>query len=410
MVGALPLFVGVAHASVRAAPREGEAPPETAPLVVVLVPDLPESTSDEEGLVTINGRLREAKVRAEVLRRPDTSFSLSRMANESPAVSRELSARMLVWIDLTRSAGYELVVYDPQAAKQSGGLGLFRRKVPFGDAQRSAGIESLANILDALLDALGQGEVLALDEVTAKDVEEDAAAKEVVEAPDAQPDAAAPVVEAPAVVETVVEPVEAADNRHRWPRFELRLAYQPSTIARNQALEHGAAVAGYWRPRERMLIGLQYTLVSATRVDSAAMEMGLPALVGLVVSRHPVSLLLARRWPVRPNWNLELSGVGGVDPIRRISRVPRGPMQQEGPIRASNQDQWHLTGFLGGRFGAAWQASPWLALYSEIGFEAVLGRHRYVVTGPEDVSEVLLTPAALRVSAALGIRFGMNER
>jgi hypothetical protein len=381
-----------------AGPRRSRTPVRQAknaelPRVILYVPELDDSDLDDSVQATSAAYLCKSEVEAQFVRRPRAEFSLVALAASLETLASENSPRAFIWLNVSRAQGFELYVFDPRARGSDFPLGLFRRRLPYGNAEAAAGVEALAIIAQSVVDSIAEGVDVELEAVTPSEVE--AAVAE--EQPAASP---APVSPSPDPVPEAATSARSAPSRppELLAHLEVGAEYSGNTFASEKKWQHGVGVDLVFRPIRPIAVDLRYAWVQAVRHAQAPLD-------ALVVRRHPVSL--------------------GVSAIRRLKRVSairdlefafRFHITLDPVVRSATANdeslgrETRLSWASGGDFALRWWLTPRFAVLGSFGVEYAFKRAEYLVNlNATGQSMLVLSPDPVRALATLGFRFGLGR-
>ncbi|NUQ74436.1 MAG: hypothetical protein HUU21_12845 [Polyangiaceae bacterium] len=312
-----PRFSALAAAALAllARPAPGKADAATAPVIVLLAPDLEPSDVDDRAVGTLGARVRANGVNVVVVRR--AVADIEHLAADSKRFIEVSGARGALWVDVGRpnEAALYLVTRD--------GEQVFGRTIAAPEGKTSATLETLANIAASVSAELLEGRIVELAPVNIpapeRPLERIAAIAtpsikpEPAPAPPPKPSAKADVASPPAPPPRpprffIPPPSPKIADIDRFPRLGFAVGYTGDSFG--STIPWQSAVSGLVTvsPSPNTFVGLGYNFVFPVHIDAF--------IGGYDLARHPIVALGGYRLVYSP-WDFRLGGRTAMDIIEQ---------------------------------------------------------------------------------------------
>lgn len=291
----LGVAVGVVARPAPAGEPAADAPSQK-PLIVLAVPDLPETDVDERAAGTLAAHVRSAGARVRVVRQEPGELDLRALLADATALAEAWGARGVIWIAMERGPAASIYLFERERGQ------LFGRRVPLASGQTSAALESLANIAGAAAAEMLEGRVVGM-----APVEIDAPPRSTSPGPE-PPAAASSSVTLPAPAPTprasesaLPAPPAPGDreNERRWPRLGLAAGYTGNTFGADSSWQSALSLLVSFELSRHASIGLGYDFVFPQHFG--------PEQAGFDLQRRPIILTGGYSFALGGRWDF---GVG----------------------------------------------------------------------------------------------------
>lgn len=371
----------IATAPPPAGPSRSSGPQDVDPSVVVLyVPDQPDSDEDDRLLASIRAHTEQADVDLRILRYTAAATPVGETLDRSRRTAGEYAAGGVMWIRLAPPDGdtHAVLLYD------AAGDRLLGRRLPVAPDSRAAALEMLTNVASSVAAESLAGATM-LEEIDPTTLEEEAppsAPEPESEEPKAEPP---PAIEPPGPEDDGPAPRRPLPQA---PRLHLMLGYLGGTFATATPWHHAVALGAAVGLGRGGFLGLRYDIVIPPTVRTGGIEFDL--------RRHPISLEGGYRFALPRQTDVAVFGRATVDPIVRRSSAGD-------PQLLAADDSLRVFSSVAAGVGFGYAPLRPVRLVLRIGAELVTSRAEYVIE--RATPEVALDPHSARFFAELAVNF-----